>query len=310
MTRTDVAKPPRISVIIIFLNAQTFLAEAIESVLFQTCQDFELLLCDDGSSDDGVAIARGYADRLGPKVRYLDHPGHLNRGMSATRNLGIDEALGEFIAFIDADDMWRPTKLADQMAILDENPGLAMVCGAVNYWSSWEGGLDEVVPTGPVRDRVMAAPEALLTIYPLGKAAAPCPSDLLLRTEAVRAVGGFEAHFTGPRMMYEDQGFLNKLYLQYPVYFSSHVWLDYRQHEDSCVAEVHRAGQYAEVRGYFLSWFKDYITRQEPPADPRAVEAVDRALRRHGRRNVFARARALTGRLGRLPGHVLARLQS
>jgi glycosyltransferase involved in cell wall biosynthesis len=272
---------PRVSVIIIFLDAEAFLAEAIDSVLAQSFGDFELLLCDDGSTDGGVALARDYAARLGPKVRYLEHPGHRNCGMSATRNLGVRNAAGEFIAFIDADDVWRPQKLAEQVAILDAHPQVGLVCGAVNYWSAWAGGEDEIIPTGPAHDRPLAPPDALLGIYPLGRAPAPCPSDLLLRRSVVEAVGGFEEHFLGPRMMYEDQGFLNKVYLHAAVYFASRVWLDYRQHPQSCVAEVHRAGQYDEVRGYFLNWFKGYVQDLGRPVDPRVHRALARSLWLH-----------------------------
>jgi hypothetical protein len=77
--------------------------------------------------------------------------------------------------------------------------------------------------------------------------------------------------------MYEDQGFLAKLYLDYPVYFSSRHWLDYRQHDESCVAEVHRAGRYDDVRRYFLEWFRSYLGRRPAP-DPGVLRAVERAL--------------------------------
>ena len=180
--------------------------------------------------------------------------------MSASRNLGISSAAGDFIAFIDADDVWKPRKLEEQLAILKAHPDVGMVCGTVNYWASWQGGAnDKAVPTGHVLNRPVPNPEAMLALYPLGTAAAPCPSDILLRSDVVRAVGGFESHFTGPRQMYEDQGFLAKVYLMTPVYFSNKVWLDYRQHEESCVASVVREGRYHEVRLYFLNWLEKYI---------------------------------------------------
>ena len=67
-----------------------------------------------------------------------------------------------------------------------------------------------IVPTGHVINCLVMPPEASLALYPLGKAAAPCPSDMMLRRDAVNAVGGFEEHFTGPRQMYEDQAFPGK----------------------------------------------------------------------------------------------------
>lgn len=270
---------PRVSVITIFLDAERYIEEAIASVLAQDYGDLELILVDDGSREPCASLARACAERHAPFVRYVCHSGHVNRGMSASRNLGLSLAQGEFVAFIDADDVWAPGKLREQLAIFARHPELGMVAGAVRYWYSWDGGEDTVIPTGHVQDRVLRPPEATLRLYPLGSAAAPCPSDLLLRREAVRAVGGFEEHFTGQRQMYEDQGFLAKLYLASPVYFASQVWLDYRQHPQSCVSEVTRGGHYGAVRGYFLDWFDTYL-RAQPVAPPAAVRAaLDRAHR-------------------------------
>src|SRR5262245_22187425 len=109
---------PGVSAIMIFLNAAQFLQEAIWSVFAQTYDDWELLLVDDGSTDGGTDIALRYAHRYPQRVCYLEHPGHQNRGMSASRNLGIRNAKGDYIAFVDADDVWLPSKLAQQVAVL------------------------------------------------------------------------------------------------------------------------------------------------------------------------------------------------
>lgn len=275
------ARLPRCSVIIIFFNAERYLVDAIESVLRQTERDFELLLVDDGSSDRGTRIALCYAQSMPNRVRYLEHEGHANRGMSATRNLGIDHARGEFIAFIDADDAWRPTKLADQLEIMRRHPELGAVCGSVNYWRSWGAGEDAIVPTGHVQDQVVASPEAVLALYPLGKAAAPCPSDLLLRRNLVERLGGFEADFTGSCQMYEDQAFLAKLYLHAPIYFSSQVWLDYRRHGESIVEKVKADGRYNEVRSYFLEWLGNYLRHTGHDRDARVRRVWEQAVWTH-----------------------------
>ena len=281
---------PLVSVITIFFNAERFLDEAICSVLDQTYKNFELILVDDGSTDGGPAIARRYAGSH-QNVRCVGHPSGANRGMSASRNKGLNEATGALVAFIDADDIWLPQKLAEQVAIMLAHPRVAMLCGCVRYWRSWQGGIDVDIPTGHVQDRLVEPPDASLALYPLGENAAPCPSDMMLRREAVAAVGGFEEHFTGPRQMYEDQGFLAKLYLAYPVYFASRVWLLYRQHEESCVSSVMASGRYREVRTYFLAWFEQYCLRLSPsPGD--VTVAVRRALWRcrHPRTSAIAAA--------------------
>src|SRR5436190_825161 len=144
---TRPAAAPRVSVITPFLNAERFIAEAIESVLAQDFHDFELILIDDGSSRKCRDIARNYAVRYADVIRYVSHEGHVNRGISASRNLGVSLARGELVAFIDADDVWAPAKLSEQVAIMDAHPELGMVCGAARYWRSWNGGRDVIVPT-------------------------------------------------------------------------------------------------------------------------------------------------------------------
>jgi len=285
---------PRSTVITIFFNAEPYLVEAIESVLAQSDQDFELLLVDDGSTDGSTAIALDYARRIPGRVRYLEHETHANRGMSATRNLGIREARGEFIAFIDADDVWRPKKLAEQVEVMRRHPELGAVCGAVNYWRSWSGGVDVIVPTGRVQDKPVAPPEASLDLYPLGTAAAPCPSDLMFRRDILERLGGFESHFSGPRQLYEDQALLAKLYLEAPVYFASQVWLDYRQHANSCVVTVTNQGLRDDVRRYFLEWFGDYLRRTGHDRSPRVRRAWARASWRSRHPRLYAAMRKAT----------------
>jgi glycosyltransferase involved in cell wall biosynthesis len=269
---------PRISVITIFLNAERFISEAIESVLSQDFREFELILVDDGSTDASTTIARKYVERYRGVISYLEHPEHQNRGMSASRNLGLSAVRSKFVAFIDADDVWEKTKLTEQLAIMKAFPELGMVCGAARYWYSWNGGNDQIVPTGHISNKIILPPDAALALYPLGKTTPPCPSDLLLRRDVLVSLGGFEEHFTGPRQLYEDQGFLAKLYLASPVYFSDKVWLNYRRHDDACVVVVRRQGRYHEVRLYFLNWLEAYLNAMPQPPDPRVFAAVRRAL--------------------------------
>ena len=264
------AETPGVSVICIFKDEQRFLAEAIESVLAQTYPDFELLLVDDGSSDGSIGIARDFAV-LHRQVTFLQHPGNANRGMSASRNLGLRHARGRLIAFIDGDDRWRPAKLAEQVALMQNSPEAGMLCGKVNYWSSWNGGSDMEIATGHVQDSISLPPGTSLAIYPLGTADAPCPSDVMVRRDLVDAVGGFEESFTGDLQIYEDQAFFAKLYLAAPVLFSSATWLDYRQHYSSCVATTYRHGLYLAARRHYLQWFYRHVGRTGLPSDTRRV---------------------------------------
>lgn len=271
-----------VSVIIPFLNTGKFIREAIESVFAQTYDDWELLLVDDGSTDGSTAITRYYADQYPARVSYLEHEGHQNRGTCASRNLGIRKANGKYIALLDADDVWLPHKLKQQVEILDSHPEAGMVYGLSQYWYSWtenpEGNQsDYVEELGVQPNTVFKPPRLFIRCYPLGEAAAPCPSDLLLRREMVEHIGGFEEEFRGIYQLYEDQVFLTKVYLNASVFAASECWDKHRLHPDSCEAVATKAGHYDSVRLVFLNWLEKYLTEQGVK-DPKVWHALQKAL--------------------------------
>ena len=256
---------PLVSVITNFLNGEQFLAEAIESVFGQTYVNWELLLVDDGSSDGSTAIARHYAEQHPDCVRYLEHERHANRGMSASRNLGIKHAMGDYIAFLDADDVWLPNKLQMQLAIMSQEPDAVMVYGATELWYGWTGKSEDIRRDTKqaigVEPNTLVHPLKLFTMFLARNAITPCPSDVLLRGETVKAVGGFVDSFTG---MYEDQAFFAKVTLRAPVFVSGECWSKHRQHPSSACAVWKRTGEYYSARANltFLEWVQAYLQSQ------------------------------------------------
>lgn len=118
--------PLKVSVIIPTFNRAWILAEAIDSVLDQTRPADEVIVVDDGSTDDTQALLRRY----GGRIQILCQP---NRGVSAARNAGIRRSTGALIALLDADDLWRPAKLARQTAFFDAHPE-ALICQTEETW--------------------------------------------------------------------------------------------------------------------------------------------------------------------------------
>ena len=117
---------PKVSVIIPTYNYSHFLGEAIRSVLDQTFGDFEIVVVDDGSTDDTKQVASRFAD---PRIKYIYQE---NRGVSAARNTGISACCGDYVALLDSDDIWVPQKLELQVKILDSRPEVSAVCSDVN----------------------------------------------------------------------------------------------------------------------------------------------------------------------------------
>jgi glycosyltransferase involved in cell wall biosynthesis len=269
---------PQVSVVLIFLNAQEFIDEAIRSVLAQTYENWELLLVDDGSTDRSTDIARSYAARLPNQIYYLEHPGHINRGMSASRNLGVKQAAGQYIAFLDSDDIWLPHKLTEQVALLEANSEAGMLYGQSLYWYSWtqnpEDEQRDFLPVFSIPTGTVVQPPTLLPMFLQGKTAVPCPSNILVRREQLLQIGGFEEQF---RNMYEDQVFYAKICLTTPVLATDICWDRYRQHPKAVTAISQKSGRETAARQYFLNWLRDYL-RQHKIADESVWQSLQQEI--------------------------------
>lgn len=298
-TDSRTAKTPiesLVSIVLIFLDEEKFISEAIASVLAQTYDNWELILVDDGSTDGSSAIAKSYEFKFPAKVKYLEHQGHKNCGMSASRNLGINSSGGEYIAFLDGDDIWLPQKLAQQVAILEAQPDAALVCGRTKWWYGWTDR-----PEDKQRDFIqkldlplssLAQPPAVLLLFLKDEWASLC--DILVRRKAIEAVGGYEDSFTG---MYEDQAFHAKLCLNFPVYVSNQCWYLYRQHPQACTIKTHAAQKYHRSRQAFLIWLEQYLIQQR--AKNTEVWQFVRQNLWHYRHPLQSRIKARVRRLGK-----------
>ena len=256
---------PLVSVITGFYNVERYLPEAIDGVLQQQHTNWEFFLVDDGSTDGSTKIAKEHAARHPGKIFYLEHENHVNKGVCASRNLALQHAKGEFVAILDADDVWLPNKLQQQIELFATLPDAAMICQASEYWVTWDepDKSNIVIPVGAPQDKLYQPGELNLVLYPLAYGAAPCPSAIILRKQAAMDIGGFENEFTGRYQMYEDQAFLSKMYLHHKVYVSAACNNLYRQRYGSLVQWVTSDGKYHEVRKFFLEWFRKYLKQQK-----------------------------------------------
>ena len=294
-----------VSISIPFYNSERFLAEAIDSVVAQTYANWELLLVDDGSTDGSTEIAREYAANSNGHIRYLEHPGHRNRGVNAARNLGAHSSKGEFLAFLDSDDVLLPEKLEDQIALMSAHPESGMIFGATEYWYDWDisaspqatNQIPPLVPGGQ-----LYSPPALLTMsYPLGKFGAPCIQSFLIRRSAFDCVGGFDECF-GPEtfQLFEDIAFLSKIYLAFPVFVSARCLDRYRCHSTSMWHSAQGGDIEESARRFYFDWLKQYL-KDHSIADP----AIWRAVRKES----WAYHLPLSPSLVRLARRIANRLQ-
>jgi len=171
---------PQVSVIIPAYNQANYLGEAIQSVLNQTFLDFELIVVNDASPDNTADVIDQFRD---PRLKCILHPE--NRGLAATRNTGIRASRGEFIAFLDADDIFHPQKLETHIKFLKFHPEIAL---------SYNNRFNFCDKSRAIREFMRPPPTIDLADYVWGFPFGMC--DFLVRKEAIVSIGMFDESFS------------------------------------------------------------------------------------------------------------------
>jgi glycosyltransferase involved in cell wall biosynthesis len=212
---------PSVSIVVATYNQAGFLAEAVASVRAQTFADWELLVVDDGSTDETRAVVERFAEDS--RIRYL--PGiHAER--AAARNRGIAATDGALIAFLDADDVWRPDKLARQVAALVEAPE-AGACYAVARFVDAGGR--------PLAERKPVLPPSGRLFPRLVRGNFIILASMVVRRRCLDAVGGFDA--TLPAFGCEDWDLWMRLARRYSIVAVDEELVRYRQHDGNTSPE-------------------------------------------------------------------------
>jgi glycosyltransferase involved in cell wall biosynthesis len=209
-------KTPTVSVVIATYNRARLLKETIESVLKQTFQDFELIVVDDGSTDDTEKVLKSYGDRL----RYFREE---NRGPSAARNLGIYHASASWISIQDSDDICAPNHLKTLFGFVEKNPDYGMVFANGSY-------LDDPGPNGKTiipREKSKRLAEKGVELTDLFSTSIVRLQAALLSKEAFLSIGGLDE--TLRICMDLDLGF--RFFMRFPVAYIDEVVFFYRRHE-------------------------------------------------------------------------------
>ena len=280
--------------IIIVYNGETYLDEAIASVRRQSFKDWELIVVDDGSSDGSREIVRRHA-ATDHRIRLRQHADRGNHGMSTTRNLGLSEARGRFVGFLDADDLWEPAKLEEQLDVLTQHPEAAMVYGRTLIWHSWQPRAvvdDSYYDLGVPANRLHPPPVLFRNLL-RNRFQTPTTCNALMRRSAIEQVGGFEDSFPA---MFEDQIFFAKLLLRFPVFVSDRSWARYRQHAGSTSAVAAAANSEWAEHIRFLRWLRRYISQERGSTAPEGLWVV-MTLAKLGSRRLRRKARQRLGSL-------------
>lgn len=210
---------PKVSVIAISYNHERFVVECLESIRAQTYQDFELILCDDASTDGTVALVDAWVAEYRPDAKLVRHS--RNQGICRMLNAALDVATGDYINIIGTDDTWTPDKIERHVARIErESPQVAMVYSDATLMDVSGAPLpgmfiaryrpDFDPPSGDLFD-VLAAGNFIPAMA------------IILRASAVRAVGGFDE-----ALAYEDYDMWLRLALRFEIVYEDAVVASYR----------------------------------------------------------------------------------
>ncbi len=223
--------PPMVSVIIPTFNCATYLPEAIESVLAQTCTDYEVIVVDDGSTDATNQVVATYCDR----VRYFCQE---NRGAASARNTGIRHAQGEYVSFLDADDVLLPSKLEEQASFLNRNANVDIVYSDGLLFRINRQGVEEhrLLSACGLLNKSLGTPSVSVPIFAVENAFPPVVA--MVRLRCVREIGGFDEERS--LMTAEDWDLCFRLAVKYNFVYLEGVLAKYRDWEGSTSKSWHR----------------------------------------------------------------------
>jgi glycosyltransferase involved in cell wall biosynthesis len=210
----------KVSVVIPCYNRASYVGEAVDSVLDQTYENLEVIVVDDGSTDDSLAVVRSYGDR----VKVLQHPGGVNRGQSAAINLGVAHADGEYVAILDSDDYWALDKLEKQVAVLQADPAIGLVYGNARVVDAYGNLL--YTRYGEYHEERNEPGRILVDCY------FSVPSNALIRHAVLDAVGGFNEELRAA----QDHDMAIRIAEATRLAYIPDVMFQYRRHGDSISA--------------------------------------------------------------------------
>lgn len=223
------SEQPLVSVVLPVFNGERYLGETLRSALSQTWSNLELLVVDDGSTDDSAAVVKQAAEH-DDRVRLLEHDGGVNRGVSRSRRLALDHSRGAFVAFLDADDLWQREKLETQVAAMLSHTGAVIVNA-----DGKPGPLHLEAEINFSRERKLYDPRQADWF---GQSNPICQSSVLCRAEPVKAtVPGFDQLF-----QYEDWTWWTLLSPCGPFLFLPRALTTYRVHDDAATARLAGSG--------------------------------------------------------------------
>ena len=256
---------PVVTVYISSYNHARYLPQTIDSVLTQSFQDFELLISDDGSTDNSHEVLSAYQAQYPDKIRYYWHEGHANRGITYSCNVALARAHGKYFTWLGSDDYWLPEKLAIQVKFMDEHPEVGLCYTSARTLSA--GG--ELFPTLGAQGYISTdAWRQFVIAIPI------IASTVIVPRRCLDEVGVFDES-----LLFSDWELWIRLAARYAVAFLPEALAAYRVHGQNVSISSQKA---ATILAHNLAVI-DAVTRKLP-------DLIDEHLRRQSLANIYLRA--------------------
>lgn len=257
MTSQAAGDSPLVSAVVATYNRADLVAQTLDSILAQSYSDLEVIVVDDGSTDGTGEMIR---ERYGDRVRYVHQD---NAGPSAARNWGIEQARGEYIAFLDDDDLWLPTKIEEQVAALERAPDCVVCYARCEVLGDDGAGTGEVFA---VSDEGRSGDVFSLVLR---------RTAMLLPTVMVRRATLHEVGLFDPALIIgEDTDLFLRLMLRHPAVYLRKTLALVREHEARNTRDHKRRGRHLRARVYIMAKLFDAV----PPDREHFLPMIARRL--------------------------------
>jgi glycosyltransferase involved in cell wall biosynthesis len=245
----------KISILMASYNYDCFIKQAIDSVLDQTYSNWELIVIDDGSKDNSVEVIKEYCKNFPDKIFLYQHENNLNKGLSQTLELGLKNATGDYIAFLESDDYWAENYLEEKIVIIKKFPEVKFIFNATKLFGDEEVVKDHYKNTAdnlPIEQKVDTyafMPFAFLDMNIVGTF-----SSMLIEKNILK-----KCKFNTPYGPYLDWWICHQIALKHKIYYVNKQLTFWRLHKKSYTNEKYDRKNQAKKENYYRKFYENYI---------------------------------------------------
>lgn len=248
-----------VSIIIPCYNSGKYLAECLESVLFQDFTDFELLIVNDCSVDNTLQIANKYAT-IDKRIIITSTSDTQSMGASYARNKGFEISTGEYIVFLDSDDIWLPTSLRRLVNLIEEHNEVGWVIGNCIYFKDYRYNIDSYQYSKFDFEEGVYEKYDLILKFISNFNQTPSQGAAIIKREVIDTINGWENEF---KMNYTDQAFYSKIVCETRTFVTYEYFLLYRNHEESASLTAIKSGAFKKNEKIFFQWLNRNLENHE-----------------------------------------------